>query len=264
MSADLAISTTEVLLRLGLAAGLGMAVGIERERLDRAAGLRTHALVCIASALVMIVSAFGFTDALGFGGSNVSLDPSRVAAQVVSGVGFLGAGVIIFRGNAVHGLTTAASLWAIAGIGLACGGGLYLAAILATGIILGIQSIIRPLEHRYSRRRLSHHLEISLDPNTSLPAEVRRRLVETGIEIKHFRFSRSSGVEPFLVEMEVSNVPGNQSTFVMETVESLPGAHLTSYASGGASEKDNDDDDSDDGRRISPGRRKGWWTRSVE
>src|SRR5580658_5665662 len=119
--------------RLLLAALLGSVIGFERERLLWAAGLRTHMLVCVGSCLIMIVSAYGFTAVLG---PHVILDPSRVAAQVVSGIGFLGAGSIILRNEVVKGLTTAASVWAVAGVGLAAGGGLYTAAVVTTLIIL--------------------------------------------------------------------------------------------------------------------------------
>jgi len=101
------LSQWELVLRLLLAAGLGSVIGLERERLVWAAGLRTHMLVCVGSCLMIIVSAYGFNAVLG---SHVVLDPSRVAAQVVSGIGFLGAGSIILRNEAVKGLTTAASI----------------------------------------------------------------------------------------------------------------------------------------------------------
>jgi putative Mg2+ transporter-C (MgtC) family protein len=103
------ISNFELVSRLILAAVLGSVIGFERERLNWAAGLRTHMLVCVGSALIMLVSAFGFADVLGQ--KDVVLDPSRIAAQVVSGIGFLGAGSILMRGEVVKGLTTAASLW---------------------------------------------------------------------------------------------------------------------------------------------------------
>src|SRR5271170_3617235 len=115
------LSNSELLTRLLLAAFFGSVIGFERERMNWAAGLRTHMLVCVGAALMMLVSAFGFSDVLGT--RNVVLDPSRVAAQVVSGIGFLGAGSILMRGEVVRGLTTAASVWAVAGIGLAAGGG---------------------------------------------------------------------------------------------------------------------------------------------
>jgi putative Mg2+ transporter-C (MgtC) family protein len=147
----------ELISRLVMAALLGSVIGFERERLSWAAGLRTHMLVCVGSALIMIVSAYGFADVLS--GEHVVLDPSRMAAQVVSGIGFLGAGSILLRGEIVRGLTTAASLWSVAAIGLAVGGGLYTASIAATVIILIILAGIKPLERRFitfrQRRRIS-------------------------------------------------------------------------------------------------------------
>src|SRR5579884_826929 len=147
------LTPEEMLLRLVLATILGAVVGVERERLERAAGLRTHALVGVGAALFMLVSAFGFADVLDKPG--VSLDPSRVAAQVVSGIGFLGAGTIILQREMVRGLTTAASVWAVAAIGLAVGGGLYLAAIAATVLVLLVLAGFKPIEQRlFTRRRL--------------------------------------------------------------------------------------------------------------
>lgn len=144
------ISQLEIVSRLLLAALLGSIVGIERERLSWAAGLRTHMLVAVGAALVMIVSAFGFADIQE--AKNVSLDPSRVAAQVVSGIGFLGAGSIMLRGEIIRGLTTAASLWVVAAVGLAVGGGMYVAAIAATAIVLAILAGLKPIEKRFSPR----------------------------------------------------------------------------------------------------------------
>lgn len=148
----------ELVVRLLLAAALGSVIGLERERLQWAAGLRTHMLVAVGSALVMIVSAYGFASTLG---PHVVLDPSRVAAQVVSGIGFLGAGSIILRNEAVKGLTTAASVWAVAGIGLAAGAGLYTAAVAATAIILIILAGLKPLEERMRDRRTALELQLS-------------------------------------------------------------------------------------------------------
>ncbi|HTH46503.1 MAG TPA: MgtC/SapB family protein [Candidatus Limnocylindria bacterium] len=147
----------ELILRLLVAAALGSLIGLERERLGWAAGLRTHMLVCVGSCLMMIVSAYGFSATLG---NHVVLDPSRVAAQVVSGIGFLGAGSIILRNEAIKGLTTAASVWAVAGVGLAAGGGLYTAAVAATVIMLVILAGLKPLEDRYLVSRAA--LELSL------------------------------------------------------------------------------------------------------
>jgi putative Mg2+ transporter-C (MgtC) family protein len=120
-----------VLLRLAAAAGLGAAVGVEREMRDREAGVRTHLLVALGAALFTVVSAYGFRE---FGSGNV--DPTRIAAQIVTGIGFLGAGAIIREGLSVRGLTTAGSLWVVAGVGMACGAGYYWPAVVAAGLTI--------------------------------------------------------------------------------------------------------------------------------
>lgn len=148
----------EMCIRLLLAALLGSLIGLERERLLWAAGLRTHMLVCVGSCLLMIVSSFGFQDALAM--AHTELDPSRVAAQVVSGIGFLGAGSILLRGEVIRGLTTAASLWTVAAIGLSVGGGLYVVSTAATFIILVILIAIKPMERVYRNRVQVHVIKL--------------------------------------------------------------------------------------------------------
>lgn len=130
-------SYVDLTIRLSLALVLGGAIGIEREYRAKEAGFRTHFLVALGSALFCVVSQFGF----GFD----LKDSSRVAAQVVSGIGFLGAGTIIFQKNVVRGLTTAAGLWVTAAIGLACGTGMYLAATIATVMVLFGLEVINAL-----------------------------------------------------------------------------------------------------------------------
>jgi putative Mg2+ transporter-C (MgtC) family protein len=124
------------LARLSLAAALGGAIGFERELRDREAGLRTHLLVCLGSALFTIVSAYGFREFLTSGDQVIRADPTRIAAQIVTGIGFLGAGAIIRQGLTVRGLTTAATLWVSAAIGIAAGAGYYSGAVLATIVTL--------------------------------------------------------------------------------------------------------------------------------
>jgi putative Mg2+ transporter-C (MgtC) family protein len=126
----------EDLARLALAAGLGGAIGFERELRDREAGLRTHMLVCLGSALFTVVSAYGFRDFLTSGDQVIRSDPTRIAAQIVTGIGFLGAGAIIRQGLSVRGLTTAATLWVAAAIGIAAGAGYYSGAVLTTVVTL--------------------------------------------------------------------------------------------------------------------------------
>jgi putative Mg2+ transporter-C (MgtC) family protein len=148
------IGWPHVLLRLAVAAILGGAIGIERELREREAGLRTHILVAVGSALFTVVSAFGFADVLGQSDPNVvaRLDPSRIAAQIVSGIGFLGAGAIIRQGLSVRGLTTAASLWIVAAIGMAAGAGMYAAATIGTVIVLFSLGPLRILAYRAIER----------------------------------------------------------------------------------------------------------------
>jgi putative Mg2+ transporter-C (MgtC) family protein len=122
--------------RLGLAAALGGVIGFERELRDREAGLRTHMLVCLGSALFTIVSAYGFREFLTSGDQVIRADPTRIAAQIVTGIGFLGAGAIIRQGLSVRGLTTAATLWVSAAIGIAAGAGYYSGAVVGTVVTL--------------------------------------------------------------------------------------------------------------------------------
>lgn len=135
----------ELALRIVVACILGALIGFERSKRLKEAGLRTHMIVCCASALMMIISKYGFADLSGEVGSSLSVikgsDPARIAAQVISGVSFLGAGVIFHNGNAVKGLTTAAGLWATAGIGIAIGSGMYFVGIFAAVVIAIVQIV---------------------------------------------------------------------------------------------------------------------------
>lgn len=179
----------EVLARLGVAAGLTGVIGVERELRERAAGLRTHMLVGIGSALFTIVSAYGWTD-FGFStASGVVFDPTRIAAQVVTGIGFLGAGAIIRQGLSVRGLTTAAGLWVVAAIGMAAGAGYYTAALIGTGIVLVGLGPIRWLEGApliRDLRREGRALEVLLHPGESVGGV---------LDVLHDRTVRISRVE---------------------------------------------------------------------
>ncbi|MDY6298012.1 MAG: MgtC/SapB family protein [Alloprevotella sp.] len=145
--------TWELILRIFVAALLGGMIGLEREYRAKEAGFRTHFLVALGSALFMIVSAYGFEGALTSEAHR--WDVSRVAAQVVSGIGFIGAGTIIFQKseNAVRGLTTAAGLWVTAAIGLACGGGLYAISAAATVLVLAGLEAFNFILHKLDARR---------------------------------------------------------------------------------------------------------------
>src|SRR5216110_144289 len=130
------LSWPEILGRVALAAALGAVLGFERELREREAGLRTHMLVALGSALFTIVSAYGFREFLTSGDQVVRADPTRIAAQIVTGIGFLGAGAIIRQGVSIRGLTTAATLWVAAAIGMAAGAGYYSGAVIGTVVTL--------------------------------------------------------------------------------------------------------------------------------
>ena len=130
------LSTAEALLRLLIAAGLGGAIGLERELRDHEAGFRTHLLVALGACVFTLVSAYAWTDWTFSTPQGVVFDPTRIAAQIVTGIGFLGAGAIIVRGISVRGLTTAATLWVVAGIGMAAGTGYYAVGVGAALLVL--------------------------------------------------------------------------------------------------------------------------------
>jgi putative Mg2+ transporter-C (MgtC) family protein len=174
------ISPEQIVLRLVVAAALGGLVGAERERLEWAAGMRTHALVSLGSALFMVVSIFGFSDILAE--QHVILDPSRVAAQVASGIGFIGAGTIILRREIVKGLTTAASIWAVAAVRLAVGGGMFLAGVAATVLALAILVLAKPVKTRLFPNRKARFVTLVIDQNTSL-AQLRSQIEASNLQL---------------------------------------------------------------------------------
>lgn len=165
-----------MVLKLILAAVIGGFIGIEREVSNRPAGLRTHILVTVGSALITLVSKEAF-----FGG-----DPARIAAQIVTGIGFLGAGTIIKTGNSIKGLTTAASLWISAGIGIAIGAGYYLGALVTAGIVLLTLVNVGNFEKRLIKRTYSK-LEIFTKGRTGLLGEIGTVLGNHNIYIKDIR-----------------------------------------------------------------------------
>ena len=182
------ISSLEIALRLAVAAVLTGAIGLERELRERAAGLRTHMLVGVGAALFTLVSAYAWGDFVFDRTRGTILDPSRIAAQIVTGIGFLGAGAIIRQGISVRGLTTAAGLWVVAAIGMAVGAGFYVAALVTTAIVLVGLGPFRRLERALVRvRREARVLEVDLRPlhpvAPVLDALEHRRVRVTRVEL---------------------------------------------------------------------------------
>ena len=180
----------EALLRIVIAAGLGAAIGIEREIREREAGLRTHILVSVGSALFTIVSAYGFREFLTSGDQVVRADPTRIAAQIVTGIGFLGAGAIIRQGVSIRGLTTAATLWVAAAIGMASGAGYYPGAVIGTVVTLialwPLRRLAFPVFERLRPEERS--MIIELRPGTKA-AELLAALEHDNSRVEYFQLA---------------------------------------------------------------------------
>ncbi len=177
---------------LTLAFLLSALVGAEREIRQKSAGLRTHTLVGVSAALFMLVSKFGFNDVLA--GGRIVLDPSRVAAQVASGIGFIGGGVIFMRRDVVRGLTTAASIWLTAALGMACGAGLPVLAVATTIGHFVIMLAFPPLLRRLPRpRRLATEIRISYEDGRGLLRSILVACTDLRFAIDHVRLEREHG-----------------------------------------------------------------------
>jgi putative Mg2+ transporter-C (MgtC) family protein len=213
------IDWREVIIRLVLAALFGSIIGIERERKDWAAGLRTHMMVSVGSSLIMLVSAYGFSDILGT--KNVVLDPSRVAAQVVSGIGFIGAGTILFlKQGAVRGLTTASGLWTVAAIGLATGGGMYFAASVTTAIALIILWGLKPIEKKFFDRFKETSIKI-ITNNSAKSIEVVNKVFQNALlEISDFSLSKME--EGFNISYKVRGLNSLELTSIINELQLDP------------------------------------------
>lgn len=155
---DILITSAEYFLRLLISVVCGFAIGFERKNRNKEAGIRTHVIVALASCLMMIVSKYGFFDLIGAG--DARFDGSRIASQIVSGIGFLGAGMIFVHKNSIKGLTTAAGIWATSGIGMAVGSGMYLIGIVTTLLIVFLQVFLhiefKALKHGTTSEYIIH------------------------------------------------------------------------------------------------------------
>ena len=171
-------------LRLAASVACGAAIGFERRNRLKEAGIRTHILVALASALMMIISKYGFYDVVIY--DSISLDASRIAANIVSGVGFLGAGVIFVRRQMVSGLTTAAGIWATSGIGMALGAGMYVMGFSSTIIIIAVQIVLHR-DLRWLRCPQSEHVSLTVRDNCESIACLEHILQERRIETLNMR-----------------------------------------------------------------------------
>jgi putative Mg2+ transporter-C (MgtC) family protein len=211
------ISDGELLLRLALSVALCGAIGLERESRGQAAGLRTHMLVGLGSTLFTLVSAHGFSET-----SRSNIDPTRISAQIVTGIGFLGAGTIIRHGLTVRGLTTAATLWIVAAVGMAVGAGFYLGAAVTTGIILtaliGIRRV-RPRLLSYIRTDFAV-LELELAPQAKV-GDVFSVLGKHEIVVEGMETERDEGHQD--ADFQIVVPPGADMDAALHEIKQLPG-----------------------------------------
>ncbi|MGI6668646.1 MAG: MgtC/SapB family protein [Acetivibrionales bacterium] len=193
----------DIILRLIFAGLLGGVIGYEREYTDRnrPAGFRTHILVCVGSALVMVTSEYLFIKYDG------SIDPARLGAQVVSGIGFLGAGTIIRDGVSVRGLTTAASLWAVSCVGIAVGAGFYGGAAVATMIVFLTLIILKKAEIRFTSKKRHRAFAVEADDVPGLVGAVTNLLEQNKIKISDIQIHRSKG-NSLVIKLK-TRLPGN-------------------------------------------------------
>ncbi len=183
------MSTYEIIFKLTLACILGGVIGLERESLNRPAGFRTYTLVCVGSALAMVIS----LDMYYQYHNTVTADPGRIAAQVVSGIGFLGAGTIMKEGSTVRGLTTAAGLWGVACVGLAVGAGMYIPAVVTSMLILFVLVYFVKFEEQITGSRLYKGVVVVVDDGPGQVGIIGSILGEMGVLIKNISLDRLEG-----------------------------------------------------------------------
>ena len=213
------ISEWEILLRVIIAAGLGAVIGLERERSNQSAGLRTHIILVVGSALAMTLS---IDIAMQFRPLVPNGDPARIAAQVVSGIGFLGAGAILRYGTSIKGLTTSTSLWTLAVVGLVVGSGYYIAAIGTTLLLLAVLTALNILEHRLINPYLNFELTITADDRPAFINDLKKVLKKHSIKYSRFTIIKNlkrkivkidtqvqihneEGVEPLMADLSILN-----------------------------------------------------------
>ncbi len=216
----------ELLLRLVVSGICGSLIGYERKNRLKEAGIRTHMIVAIGSTLIMIVSKYGFADVLLL--QNYVLDPSRIAAQIVSGIGFLGAGIIFVRRHSIiSGLTTAAGIWATAGIGMAIGAELYFIGISCTILILLIQIILHK-NLRWLNIPVSEQINIEFNEDANAISFVQKRFADNNIKIINLKVEKTK--KGFLdVEMYVKLPPNYDIARLMDLFKDNPHVRSIEY-----------------------------------
>lgn len=213
------MSEFEIILKLALSCLLGGIIGLERESLNRPAGLRTYTLVCMGSTLAMIVSLEMYYQFQ----ATVNADPGRIAAQVVSGIGFIGAGTIIREGATIRGLTTATGIWVVGCIGLAVGAGMYLPAIVTSILVLFVLIYFVRLEERITGMREYRAFSMIVEDKPGQVGRLGSALGDLGVSIKNIHLSRTDDEGRLEVEILVILPPHVDPTNVIDRLSSVVG-----------------------------------------
>ena len=204
------ISIFTFLLRLGLALLLGALIGFERESSEHAAGMRTNALVALGSCLFTLISGYGFLNFLT--NAHIQVDPTRIASYIVAGIGFLGAGSIVLKRDAhtVRGLTTAAAIWLVAAIGMACGAGLLLVAVLTTALAMLVLFFLRRLEKRLLPQLFVKSQQIHIEATTlgeQSVSQLCEALTRIGIRVESLAIRKEQAIEKISITCTFPNAP---------------------------------------------------------
>lgn len=215
-----------IVQRLILAAALGGIIGWERERRNKQAGFKTHLLVSVGSALIMLTSIYGFGDLINH--PNARFDPARLAAQVVSGIGFLGAGAILRHSNMiVSGLTTAATLWVVAAIGLSVGSGFYFPAVATTVIVMISVVLLRGFEAKFATSKKVRELKMMIEDKTGILKEINGIFEEERIELRKMTFRDEA---PYMVVKLRIRLPSKKDFLqVAERLHKINGVKEVQY-----------------------------------
>ncbi len=214
------MSIYEIIFKLIMACILGGIIGLERESLSRPAGFRTYTLVCVGSALAMVVSIDMYYQFY----KTVNADPGRIAAQVVSGIGFLGAGTIMREGATIRGLTTAAGLWVVACIGLAVGAGLYIPAMVTTALILFVLIYFAKLEGQFTGMRLYKGIVVVVEDRPGQVGVIGSILGDMGVLIKSINMNRIEENE-LEIELLLQLPPDIPIDHVVDELSTIKGLH---------------------------------------
>ena len=218
-------TTTDFFIRLVLASLFGAMIGLERELRAKEAGTRTHFLVAMGSALFTILSQYGFDAALKDYASFASFDPSRIAAQVVTGIGFIGAGTIIFQKHVVRGLTTAAGLWVTSAIGMTVGAGLYTLALASTILVLLCMEALNFVARRFGMKRLM--VTFSTEDHATV-RQILQQLQDNGVDFDSYEMHRDQQADgqQYQVTLELKIKRNNYRERVLDFVKDFNGVSI--------------------------------------